>query len=704
MKISKRFFFYILFFACFKSYADKLEKGFEKLNAYDYFAAKLYFEKSLEDDMPAAAYGLSAIYSFDKNPFYNPDSARKFILIADSTYKLLKDKTKKKYEILGVTDSTIISLSEFICMDAFNKAVFKNTLGGFNHFLKYYVSCAPYSEATTLRNEAAFNNALSKNTSTAFKEFVALYPQAIQYRDAISKYEELVYKENTVDQSIESYEQFILNFPENPYRSQAEKMIYSLNVPDKTLEQYVAYVRKYKGSRFSRGAWQEIYKLSMKDYSEETFNNFKNAFPDYPYPEELESDYRLQNYFFLPIENNKKWGYINEQGQEMIKPVFDEASLFSEGLAVISDSGKYGYINKAGKKIISCQFNDAESFHNGAAVVRKDSLYGLINRGGEFIIPANYQELTEVSEDIFMGVKNDNSGYIHKDGDTLTGFVYDLAGDFRNGYAIVNKNERFGLINSKGEIIINPQYAELVFIGNGLLKALIEEEVWGILKLNGDTLLPFEYEAIGEFHDNRALVAKNNKCGYIDEKGILIIPLKFLYTSILLTTGQFQNGFALLKQNNKSVIIDTTGKAFTIPGGEDYGRPSDGFVPVRKNKKWGYAGMNGKIKIPCKYEAAESFMSGIAIIRQNKMLGVMDSSGYVYISPAYEDIIIKENSILVSSNGKSGLITRGGLELIPISFEKIEFLSPAIVRATNPGELVYLNLDGGKVIYSSKEN
>ena len=39
----------------------------------------------------------------------------------------------------------------------------------------------------------------------------------------------------------------------------------------------------------------------MKDYSQESFDKFKEDYPDYPFAEELASDFRLQNYFFLPF-------------------------------------------------------------------------------------------------------------------------------------------------------------------------------------------------------------------------------------------------------------------------------------------------------------------------------------------------------------------------------------------------------------------
>ncbi|MEJ1933162.1 WG repeat-containing protein, partial [Nostoc sp. NIES-2111] len=46
-----------------------------------------------------------------------------------------------------------------------------------------------------------------------------------------------------------------------------------------------------------------------------------------------------------------KWGFINRQGNIVIKPQFDEVSNFSFGLARVRIGKKYGYIDKYGKYV-----------------------------------------------------------------------------------------------------------------------------------------------------------------------------------------------------------------------------------------------------------------------------------------------------------------------------------------------------------------
>jgi len=88
-----------------------------------------------------------------------------------------------------------------------------------------------------------------------------------------------------------------------------------------------------------------------------------------------------------PVYDSKqgKYGYINKKGKFKIKAQFEEASVFSDGLAIIEEDGEYGYINKKGKVVIKPGFERAEPFLNGLAYVRTEDGWGYINKKGKMI-------------------------------------------------------------------------------------------------------------------------------------------------------------------------------------------------------------------------------------------------------------------------------------------------------------------------------
>ncbi|MGB0391712.1 MAG: hypothetical protein ACPGD5_09090 [Salibacteraceae bacterium] len=105
-------FFFI--FISVSAFAGKLDKGFEALGQLDYFKAKEYFEKALEKETTGASFGLCKVYAAEKSPFFNVDTAFKFIEICDQKFKLVDEKELVILEELEINSSTI---REFLVLE-----------------------------------------------------------------------------------------------------------------------------------------------------------------------------------------------------------------------------------------------------------------------------------------------------------------------------------------------------------------------------------------------------------------------------------------------------------------------------------------------------------------------------------------------------------------------------------------------------------
>ena len=454
MKIKNSLILFFTLILLLPARADKLDKGFQRLYLYDYFLAKEYFEKSLKKKTAGAAYGLSMIFSRINNPFYDLDSARYYIFLCDSVYKQLNEKDKNYYKTWEISSANIQSQKDLVCEKAFQDASSIATVEKFNKYMNDFSYCTKARTAWELRNSLAYRETKSKNNSAAYRFFIDTYPDAKEVQEASNRYTERVYEETTEDKNISSYEKYLKLFPESPLKLQAEKKIYTLSVPHKSIDEYHSFVKKYPSNRYAEEAWREIFTIYTKDYNEHVFQNFKTRYPDYPFMNELETDFELQRALFLPFRKNNFWGYINESGEEKIKPDYEEVSLFSEGLAAVQKNGSYGYVNKSGKEVIPFIYDDAEAFKNNTAIVRKKGKAGLINRFGVELIPFVYDDLADPSENIYVAVLNEKSGYVSKSGKKITEFIFDFAGDFCDGYAIAGANDKYGLLNAAGSFII----------------------------------------------------------------------------------------------------------------------------------------------------------------------------------------------------------------------------------------------------------
>jgi WG containing repeat len=108
-----------------------------------------------------------------------------------------------------------------------------------------------------------------------------------------------------------------------------------------------------------------------------------------PEGEQSVRDFAFKNGLAL-ISAQGKWGYMDRTGKVVIKPQYQSAKHFSEGLAVVNDSenGSF-YIDKTGKPISSNRFDDCGEFQNGAGLVKISGKMGYINAAGKYIYTPN---------------------------------------------------------------------------------------------------------------------------------------------------------------------------------------------------------------------------------------------------------------------------------------------------------------------------
>ena len=145
----------------------------------------------------------------------------------------------------------------------------------------------------------------------------------------------------------------------------------------------------------------------------------------------------------------RRWAYGSEV-DFIIKPQFDEAYNFSEGLARIKINGKYGYIDKKGNYVINMPFDEAEDFSKGLARIKINEKYGYIDKKGNFVIKPQFDEVHNFSEGLARVKIDDKYGYIDKKGNIVIKPQFDYADDFSEGLAMVETGGIHGHIDKKG--------------------------------------------------------------------------------------------------------------------------------------------------------------------------------------------------------------------------------------------------------------
>ncbi len=83
--------------------------------------------------------------------------------------------------------------------------------------------------------------------------------------------------------------------------------------------------------------------------------------------------------------------YWNRDGCDYGKYDWQDDFIFN-GLIKVRLDGKYGFINEDGEEIIPCKYEKAYAFEGGLSLVKSKEGYGFVNNEGEEIIPCKYED------------------------------------------------------------------------------------------------------------------------------------------------------------------------------------------------------------------------------------------------------------------------------------------------------------------------
>ena len=151
------------------------------------------------------------------------------------------------------------------------------------------------------------------------------------------------------------------------------------------------------------------------------------------------------------LSKGGKFGFVDQWGVMVIPCKYDDAHIFSEGLASVKLKDQWGFINTKGQEVVPIQFSDARPFFDGVALVQVGSAYRIINGTGSVIKTLNYVS-QEGFIDGFARVGLDGKyGFIEQTGKEVIPVKYDFAHPFKNGLAQIGLGSKKGYVDRQGQ-------------------------------------------------------------------------------------------------------------------------------------------------------------------------------------------------------------------------------------------------------------
>lgn len=346
------------------------------------------------------------------------------------------------------------------------------------------------------------------------------------------------------------------------------------------------------------------------------------------------------------------YGFIDENGDEVIKCKYHSVENFIEGVAKVRYDTEFGYINKRGELLIKSNSNTIALSSKydwgwicefGFIKVQKGNLYGLLNEKCEEIIPCLFEKLEVLSE---------NKILVEKTFYETNSYSRDLWGRHKTirQRLILDKKGHFvlNIENSNMSLVINEKYDWIYPFHDGIAK-IEKNGRWGFINQIGKEIVLFEKDVkVYDFSSGLALIVNSDKRKhfYINKRGNSVIAFDGdEYEDII--AYSFMNDFAIIRLNEKYGMIDTRGRTI-IPFEYDlidvYDKKT-GLIKVGKATeegiKKGFCNATGDIVVPCEYVSISS------ISNRNDLFIVEYNSYSSYIVQSYCKIINNKGDVVV---------------------------------------------------------
>ena len=263
-----------------------------------------------------------------------------------------------------------------------------------------------------------------------------------------------------------------------------------------------------------------------------------------------------------------------------------------------------------------------------------------------------------------------------------------------NSYITIFSEDKWGVINSKGEIIIEPSYDDMIIIpdptkavfivqsdvnleaGTYNSKAINEngEEIFtsyqkieAMQNIDSNNLITYDTTALKVYNGEKYGLINFNGTEILAPTYDSIVPLSKVKNSFITS----KDGLYGLVDNSGNVIIDNLYTEITSLT-DKY---EDGYVVKDQNGNYGLINYNKKQVLECKYSEIKHVSgNNLYVVKENGNLKLINENGEVLIENGFDDIkSIDSNNVIFVKNNKYGVMASDGTVLVEPTYDELTY-------------------------------
>lgn len=313
--------------------------------------------------------------------------------------------------------------------------------------------------------------------------------------------------------------------------------------------------------------------------------------------------------------------------------------------------GLFAVIDLNGDTLTDFMYENPYPFNNGVAIAGTNNQYVFVNDRGEEV-SSRYEYLITLPKTRYFSSNRNSHIILDAGGDVL--YVINSIHKKEEVY-FIQKFDEIGIMNSKGDIIFQPQFDEIRVI-SGTLAEVKKNGEWQIVNINDPNLLPSKLDITNTFIKGMEGILDDDKWGFMDAQGQIVVQPQF----------------------------DSIMPFF------------EGMAGVKKGGKWGFIDTSGLMVIQPVFDQVNSYKNKMTEVVVDGKMGVIDAHGLYVFQPVYDEIFAYTNNLawIKDKNNYWNLINTYNQYVCNQSFDNIEWIKDGFLAEINDIGFTFVDTSG----------
>ena len=645
MKILKILFFALVCFiffsnTCISQNIKKANKFLEKgdIEKFEETISKAFEKDSLNPGVDFLYAKLYLLPNYEKS---DVDVAKRYINKASKKFTSVETKVLNELNELKINQNSIDSLTIVIDKNAYEIALKKNNVDGYENYMKKYPKSKNYSNAFDKRNALVYESIKKLNTWRAYQYFIQSFKGAKEIGEAREKYERLLYEEKTKDKTLGSYRLFLSQNKNTPFRGEIEKNILHISTETNEEKEYVNFLESFPNSKYYTEAVQYLYYTSNKN-----IKAYKKYFDQAGIYDSLNNIIEIESTPFLAFYENDKYGFIDSTGNTTINPKF--SSIKKEYLCqVIMDD--FLLVNEGNEKII-------------------------INKIGDIIYKGDFIDIENLGNSFIKIIKENKMELVHKSGKSIFSGKIDNAYVIGEKFILIEQDESYELISFTGRKLLSSKFDDVMQEGPFLI--FEKNEKFAISNYdNLSKIIKNKKEKLNFYYDDFELVNKNLICFTEDTEELFDSNLNLIIEKAKQNIYPIDKGWITKNENGFKIFSYTLDFKFSSEFQNIEHNKS--FISTKISDKWNVYSISTGENIIQDYDSVKLLTDSIIWLRNensdklffsNKQEVTIDTSSVINILKANENTDTDISYIRVSDSKDVNIYSEEGEKLPKMEF------------------------------------